>query len=263
MKSLQKASSFFRQLFTHHHEEPIKALENPINRQLYLTLYQIMRDHIFIYLTVDQDSQIFQSIILDIDPEKKTITIDDLFPQKHRFIGLEGHILNIATQIDGTRHYFKSKIIQMNKQGYAISYTVDIPEEMSEVQRRKSFRLNLTPTKQFAIRFLNAQLKHEIGKLRNISIDGAGFDAEGDLSQFWQPESILENCELILEGEKVFDLDLTIKTCQIIPTQHQIMSYIGVEFNDLTENQKNKLYKMIIKKQRAQLRENAKSAIGE
>ena len=41
------------------------------------------------------------------------------------------------------------------------------------------------------------------------------------------------------------------------------MSYIGVEFNDLTENQKNKLHKMIIKKQRAQLRENAKSAIGE
>ena len=266
MKPFQKATHFVRSLFTHSEKEGKKretddTPENSVNRQLYLTLYKIMRDHVFIYITLEDDTEIFQSVILEINPEEKAMIIDDLFPQKHRFVGLEGQRLNIAMQLNGVRHYFKSKIISKIQSGYTTSYSIVIPEALSEVQRRKSFRLTLNASRQYAVRFLNAQIQSQLGKIRNISIDGAGFEVEGDLTPFWQPGGILEACDLIFDGEKVFETDLTIKSCQLIPADNKIMSYIGVEFDELTENQKNKLHKLMIKKQREQLRNNVKPAM--
>ena len=77
----------------------------------YLSLYQVQRDHRFLEVTIDGDDVVYQSIILELEPEERTILIDEFFPND--FVGLPGQRVSVAVRLDGGRKMqFKTDIVE-------------------------------------------------------------------------------------------------------------------------------------------------------
>jgi hypothetical protein len=76
----------------------------------YLSLYQVQRDHRFLEVTIDGDDVVYQSIILELEPEERTILIDEFFPND--FVGLPGQRVSVAVRLDGGKKMqFKTDIV--------------------------------------------------------------------------------------------------------------------------------------------------------
>jgi hypothetical protein len=70
-------------------------------REVYLNLFDVQRSHALIDVAIDGVDAHYQSIILGVDPERGTISIDELFPAG--FVGLPGQPVTVTVRLDGSR----------------------------------------------------------------------------------------------------------------------------------------------------------------
>jgi c-di-GMP-binding flagellar brake protein YcgR len=132
---------FSRPLFNRerHASPPSDSLAT---RQVYLNLFDVQRSHALIEVAVDGTEAHYQSIILALDPEAGTMTIDELFP--NGFVGLPGQPLTIIVRLDGKRRLsFTTSILARESEEGIESYRLALPDFVDYNQRRGAYRLQL------------------------------------------------------------------------------------------------------------------------
>jgi c-di-GMP-binding flagellar brake protein YcgR len=141
-------------------------------RHIYLNLFDVQRSHALIDVVIDGSDASYQSIILGVDPEAGTVTIDELFPPG--FIGLPGQPVTVTVRLDGSRRLsFASRITLRGRDADAVEYyQLMLPDALDYNQRRGAFRLKLGHGWSVTSDFLTPDLQRRSAAVRDLSSTG-------------------------------------------------------------------------------------------
>lgn len=218
----------------------------------YLQLYQAQREHYFIDVQVDGDDVIYQSMILNLDPEEKTVLIDELFPPG--FEGLPGQRVEICIrQPKGRKVRFDSEIIEQHLHDGAPVFVLAMPQEgLYTDQRRKAFRLSVGSGIQIKPHFVGPDQQSYLARLRNLSSTGLGLEVEVNDPRQFNFNDRLKHVEFDFGGV-TFDCDMTVRNVSAEEAQ-QNKVLLGAEFIDLPALERRVLEKSIMRIQRDRIR---------
>lgn len=140
-------------------------------RTVYVTLFEVQRSHALIDVTVDGIEARYQSIILGIDPDLGTVTIDELFPRG--FVGLPGQPVVVTVRLDGARRLsFATHIIERRREDGVELYQLMLPQALDYDQRRGAFRLSLGASLVVPSRFVGPGQQPCAATVRDLSSTG-------------------------------------------------------------------------------------------
>jgi len=214
-------------------------------RQVYLNLFDVQRSHALIEVAVDGSDAHYQSIILALDPEAGTLTIDELFPGG--FVGLPGQPLTITVRLDGKRRLtFSTHILARRNDEGVESYSLALPEFVDYNQRRGAFRLQLRGGWGAASQFLAPGQNRCSATVRDLSSTGIRLElqdaadvAEGD---------VLTDLQFEFAGRS-FQCHADVRNVAHNANDNVV---VGAAFMDLPKVEQRSLERMIMQMQRQQ-----------
>lgn len=214
-------------------------------RQVYLNLFDVQRSHSLIEVAVDGSDAHYQSIILALDPEAGTMTIDELFP--NGFVGLAGQPLTITVRLDGKRRLsFTSQILARESEEGLESYRLTLPEFVDYNQRRGAFRLQLRGGWDTVSQFRAPNQHRCSATVRNLSSTGIRLE--------------LQEPAAVVEGDVLTDLEFQFAgrnfQCQAdvrnVALKDGDNLVVGAAFRDMSKVEQRSLERMIMQMQRQQ-----------
>lgn len=228
---------------------------DPALNQVYLALHQIQRKRQFIEVSFDGDDVIYQSMVLEIDPHKKTLWVDELFPRGYE--GLAGQAVSVCVrQEHGRKLRFQSVIIEpVDDAGNAPTYLLAMPASLEGDQRRSAYRLPL-PKSDIEPEFLDPDNNRHRARLNNLSVSGVGLVLKGDFSDIWHVGDAFSDVCFGFAGIDV-NCELRVKSLQAVEGA-VTCTLVGGEFVDLQAREQRLLARSIatMQRQRIQAIEN-------
>lgn len=219
-------------------------------RQVYLQLFELQRTHTLIDVSVEGTGARYQSIILGVNPERRELVIDDLFPQG--FYGLKGQPLKITIrQNAGRRLTFETTIMARGQDGDAPYYTLAMPEALDGDQRRATYRLNVGNTHVIDTLFIGPDRAERLARLMDVSADGARIEITGSDAEEFQPGSQLSDLRFDFEGVLV---DCALELCSVQPAPQGRRLVLGGRFVDIPKDTQRLLERSIMQIQRGRAR---------
>lgn len=229
----------------HEKPEPDFALN-----KTYLTLFQAQREHYFIDVEVEGDDVVYQSMILSLDPEEKTILIDELFPRG--FVGLPGQKVKVSVrQPKGHKVKFFTTILEQHTDDDAPLYVLTLPAMLDSDQRRNAYRLPVSHALRIKPQFIGPDNRNYVARLCDVSSRGVGMELEVDDPEQFHYEDGLSHVAFDFAGIS-FDCDMKIKNLSVDPSHNKVV--IGAEFIDLPPLDQRMLEKSIMRIQRDRIR---------
>ena len=231
----------------------IKA-DNALN-YTYLHLHQAQRSRDFLEVMVEGGEVVYQSMILELDPNERTILIDELFPKG--FVGLVGQKVHLAIRQKGGRKIkFESVIQEQYSYDDAPIYVLAMPQDIETGQRRSAYRLPIADTMAIDSHFVGPEGQPYHASLRNVSSTGIAMDVllGDDETGVHGPDSFQYNDIL---DDLVFDFAGVNINCEasvrsIEVDQRHVL--IGAEFVDLPPVEQRVLERSIMRIQRDRIK---------
>ncbi|SDY74705.1 flagellar brake protein [Pseudomonas salomonii] len=162
--------------------QPPKVLTTPL--EIASTLRMLQESHDPLIITFHERSQRFQSYLVDIDRESKTLALDEMIPRDGERYLENGEPFRIEGFHDGVRIAWESNgTLTISEKGGHRIYTGSMPDEVVYHQRRNAFRAALKLAQLVSIELGGEKLKAPIsGKLLDISATGCKLRFEGDIA---------------------------------------------------------------------------------
>lgn len=234
-----------------HKNDDHKSKADPALNQTYLQLYQAQRAHHFVEVRIDGDDAVYQSMILSLDPEEKTILIDELFPKG--FVGLPGQRVHVSIrQAGGRKIKFGSAILEQHQHDEAPIYVLAMPAALDSDQRRNAYRLSIGGGFKIHPQFVGPNQESFQARLRNVSSSGVALEVEVDDPDYFRHNDHLSHVAFDFAGIS-FDCDMAVRSVAVTETD-QSKVLIGAEFVDLPALEKRVLEKSIMRIQRDRIR---------
>ena len=220
---------------------------DPALNQVYLTLHQCQRQRTFIEVQLDHDDVVYQSMILRLDPEEKTILIDEFFPTG--FQGLPGQAIQVRIrQKAGKVLKFRTVILESHIHEGAPLYVLGMPAALDADQRRGAYRLPIQQRARVESTFITPARHRVHACLRDLSASGVGLVIEGDASGQIGRDDLLRHVAFDFAGQH-FDCGLKVKSI-LFEDEPQQQTLIGAEFVDLPPQEERLLARAIMRFQR-------------
>lgn len=227
----------------------VVAEADPALNQVYLQLHQIQRRRGFVEVTIKGDDMVYQSIILALDPEERSILIDELFPRG--FSGLPGQHISVSIREPaGRRLQFNSEITS----GYILDgapvYVLAMPAALESDQRRAAYRLPISERVSIPSTFVTADDRQLNALLRNVSASGVCMEMPAQEPLGLRRDDALQHVAFDFAGIN-FDCRLQVKN--IIADERRQRLLIGGRFVDLPVEEQRLLEKSIMRIQRERI----------
>ena len=140
-------------------------------RDVYLNLFDIQRSHALIDVAINGIEARYQSIILEVDPLRGTVTIDEVFPKG--FVGLPGQAITVTVRLDGARKLtFNTHVLVRSETEGLETYTLALPESLDYNQRRGAFRLQMGQRWGATSEFVAPDQQRCSARIRDLSSTG-------------------------------------------------------------------------------------------
>lgn len=141
------------------------------NQQVFFYLQQAQQQRAFVDVQLPGDNTIYQSILLELDQDEKTILIDELFPNSAWVA--QGQTLRISIRQAGGRSLkFQSQIQEAYRYDGAPMYVIAMPDFIDYDQRRNAFRLPVDSTLAVNVSFTGPDKQNYSGRVQDISAGG-------------------------------------------------------------------------------------------
>jgi c-di-GMP-binding flagellar brake protein YcgR len=218
---------------------------------VYLTLHHAQHQHCFLEVAPDSGDEVYQSMILSLDPEERTILIDELFPTD--FVGLPGQCVNISIrQTEGRKLQFSSVIVERHEHRGQPLYVLAMPQVIEADQRRSSYRLPMAYDVNIKSSFVGPDDQNYRARLRNLSAGGVCVELDGEVASDWWKDNKLTEFMFDFGGINV-DCQLDIRN--VSNTTGEVKgSVLGGEFSNLSAVTQRELERSIMKVQRDRAR---------
>lgn len=230
--------------------------------QNYLNLYQAWRSHRFLEVTVDGDDMVYQSIMLELDPEEGTLLIDEFFPND--FVGMPGQVMkvNIRT-VGGRKMTFETNIMEKYLYNDSPLYVLAMPADIEIDQRRNAFRLPIGDRVAVDSRFIGPDEQPYYGRLRNVSCSGISLEVhvDGESANSFHYDDVLSHLTFDFAGINI-DCGVSVRSIEVDKAEDS-HCLIGAEFVDLSAQAQRSLERSIMRIQRdwARSTENAEAQL--
>lgn len=224
-------------------------------RHVYLGLFDVQRSHALIDVAVDGVDARYQSIILGVDPEAGTVTIDELFPRG--FVGLPGQALTVSVRLDGSRRLsFGTHILERGSDDDGVElYRLMLPETLDYNQRRGAYRLKLGQGWSIPSEFRTPDQRRCRATVRDLSSTGIRLVVEGTAGQpapFGEGD-VLSNLQFDFAGRSFRCL----ADVRNVSSEQPGGTVIGAAFRGLSRLERRSLERMIMQVQRQQAQQLA------
>ncbi len=232
---------------------------------IYLALNRAYKNRDFLEVSVPGDSTKYQSILLKLDPDEKTVLVDELFPRT--FIGLPGQKMRFSLrQTNGRSIVFDANIMERHEFDGSPVYVIAMPESLNESQRRLAFRMNVPEEITINSSFIAPDEQAYAARICDVSSSGVCIEAHGEITKVLRAGDLLKKTSFNFEGVNVV-CDLTVKNLVDKKVEKDDSSKdsslkalvsgkkrIGAKFNNLPASARRQLEKSIMQLQREQLR---------
>lgn len=227
--------------------------DSALNRT-YLQLFQAQRKHYFLEVRVDGDDVLYQSMILELDPDEKTILIDELFPAG--FVGLPGQRVHVEIRQPGGRKIkFATTILEQHSYDESPIYVLAMPRTLEGDQRRDAYRLPLAGGVEICPQFVGPDQRNYLARLCNVSSSGIGMELDLDDPEHFHYNDSLSHVAFEFAGI-TFDCDMAVRNVAATGPEHKKV-WIGAEFLNLPALEQRVLEKSIMRIQRNRIRHGA------
>jgi c-di-GMP-binding flagellar brake protein YcgR len=106
-------------------------------------LARLVADRRPIDVRVDEGTERFQSLVVDIDLLLGALIIDELHPRRgHALVGI-GSLVNVSSRIDGVDVRFSVRVRALDTEGGIAAYLSDLPAVLDYREQRGLFRLRI------------------------------------------------------------------------------------------------------------------------
>ncbi len=185
-----------------------------------------------------------ETTILDINPIRKILIVDDFFPRPHQAVFKPGNILNFTSIYQGKLIIFDSAIIRATKMNEHVAYEIQMPSEMMVHRRRKSERAKVPKDSGVKVKCFVPLMEPMFATIKDVSADGIKLSIAGDKRLGLKLDGVIQHCEIELARDKKINCQLRIKNLVFgrIPFQH---TAIGAEFENLEQAMKEELLNAI------------------
>ncbi|MFO2465851.1 flagellar brake protein [Pseudomonas sp. 15FMM2] len=159
-----------------------KVLTTPLEIAGILRLLQESHDPLII--TFHERNQRFQSYLVDIDRDRKILSLDEMIPRDGERYLENGEAFRIEGFHEGVRVAWESSgNLTISETGEHRTYQGNLPDEVLYHQRRNAFRAALKLSQLVDVELGGEKLKAPIhGKLLDISATGCKLRFAGDIS---------------------------------------------------------------------------------
>ena len=230
--------------------------EDPVFNKIYLALHQLQRGRSFIEIVVEGDEAIYQSMILSLDPDERTILIDELFPTG--FLGVAGQRVHVSVrQKAGRKLKFPTVILERHSQNDTPLYVLQMPASLDLDQRRNAFRLPISTQSAIDSSFTAPDCQTYNGKLRNLSSSGVCIEIEGGDAEPLNYGDHLTDVDFAFAGKHI-GCELAVRSIFALEDEEEKTGknnwVIGAEFIDLPSVEQRVLEKTIMRIQRDRIK---------
>ena len=198
---------------------------------------------------------LFNSLLLDVNPERNTILLDELSPSGGHDLARQVRQLRVRCQCQGVELSFACTIeIGQSQRGISF-YRAPLPEAINYLQRRTNFRvrvgLNLAVPVQLPVES-TATLS---GELFDLSMGGLGANISTQVKL--SRGQIIDTCSIQLPKGESIQTELEIRFVRH-DAQRQVQR-IGAAFLHLLPQQEQALRKFVAQLEREMLRRKSRS----
>lgn len=221
-----------------------KQFEQGLTKISQLKLLQNKQERLEVRLKKSRQS-LYQSLVLDIDAEQQSFTIDSLYPAlKEQLSALD--ILIIQRRKPGQVLKFEAEFLRFNQQKQLV---LALPKQLESKQQRQNFRVYLNQDSGIG---LYIQLERKLPcAISNLSSTGIAFTIPGDVSRQIKTGQSLKHCELMLPGNSSLYVDINIKSVNADPGA-QLQTQVGGTLSIDDKNAEKQLNQFIWSQQRSQ-----------
>jgi c-di-GMP-binding flagellar brake protein YcgR len=217
-------------------------------------LLRRLRDQrVLLSVSVPGHGGVFNSLLLEIDPERKLIFLDELNPRTGHELVVQTRELRVHSQCQGVELGFTCQVEVGQGQSGISFYSAALPESINYLQRRGSFRvrvgLDLAVPLQMPIDANNVIE----GELFDLSMGGLGATLDSALH--------LERGQVlpcVVNLPKSDPLQLQIEIRFIRADDSKPVQRIGASFRNLDPRQQNLLRRLVTQLEREMLRRKAR-----
>lgn len=217
-------------------------------------LRRIRDQRVLLSASVPGHPGVFNSLLLEVDPERKLILLDELNPRAGHELVLQTRELRVHCQCQGIELGFACAVdIGQGRNGISF-YRAALPDSINYLQRRGSYRVRVGLDLAVPLQLPFDESTLIEGELYDLSMGGLGANLETDLRL--ERGQIL-NCILNLPKAEPFPVEIEIRFIRADDTKST--RRIGASFRNLQPRQQTVLRRLVTQLEREMLRRKARS----
>lgn len=219
-------------------------------------LRRIRDQRVLLSVRIPGHDAVFNSLLLEVDPERNFILLDELNPRAGHELAGQVRELRVHCQCQGVELGFHCKIEVGQGQSGISYYRATLPEYINYLQRRGNYRVRVGMSMSVPVHLpLEAAPTQLEGQLFDLSMSGLG--ANLGLQTKLTRGQIIESCSIHLPKEESLQVELEIRFVRIDEQHHS--QRIGASFRNLEAQQSNRLRRFVTQLEREMLRRKARS----
>jgi len=215
-------------------------------------LSRLQREHHLVKINIVDTTNSFNSMVVDVDAEKKTILLDVLHPDTAHQQMIKHKNFSLNVDCDGVKIGFKGTVKKIVSDDDKPAYLIGFPDKMLYQQRRQAFRAPIGKDIVLKIVLTDPETnKSCAGIIDNVSRDGMclqfdhtekyGFDKFQHVSsQFLTTENIEITCKVEIRN--------------IVQDSVHRYTKVGVKFIELDKQQRRHIQNFSLKMERQMMK---------
>lgn len=219
------------------------------------TLQKLLDNKARILIRIDNNKQVYQSMILSIDSLNKTLLIDELFPTPEIDLSLQQFIHCEHHDAGSTTSFTIRVFASTHSSGFPALIT-HLPETIEQEQRRNYFRLKTPSQQSMSVSLSSSSNANLSGYVKDLSNHGFRINILGNYNDDLNQGDTLSYCRIQLTKTSQIECQLLIRSKRYIDTPYR-HTQLGTEIIALRQSHQNLLSQYLNKQQRAQCRQRA------
>lgn len=241
--------------------EPVAESSQASFEQTVIRLQQMVEERSFVEVRFPgRADNTYQSLILKVDPLERYVLIDELFPTHGAFFVSPGDEVEITSIRRGIPVRFNTwvKSISITEQDGIPAYRLALPDAVEAKQRRRNFRIPIDADAGVRLRIRGPEGNKLLCTVLNMSLGGACFSCQGNLSEHLRTTPVLRNCTLSIPGVGDIGCDLEVRSFEFRRQPYRY-TVVGALLDGLNSGASKLLEQYLVMLQRQQRRETTRS----
>lgn len=219
-------------------------------------LRRVRDQRVLLSVRVPGHNGTFNSLLLEVDPDRNVILLDELNPQAGHELVLQAKQVRVQCQCQGVELGFVCAVEIVQGQSGISIYRSAVPDSINYMQRRGSYRVRVGMSMSVPISLPLETVKTDLeGQLFDLSIGGLG--ASLPLEPRLRHGQIIETCTIHLPKKESIQVELEIRFIRIDEQHHT--QRVGAAFRHLSPHQTNRMRRFVTHLEREMLRRKART----